>query len=903
MNATSKPALDLKILKRMFYDMISLGRYENAGKIAGISMFGGDSAIIVDLWQHLAFSGDASSVIRGKALGWLASVHYGRGERKESRQLLRRARQELQEVQHAYALAELDLTEAHQEFTGQIIELEGAMTNFVGICGSLLFYRGTIEAANRLRKVTDSAQLVPISLELSSEVESLAERSGANLIRDQARLNCIEAWYTLSDHSGKAINTALNVYGSLEKSDCFPLRQRAAQLAARIYAKLKDNEQAVFWARKCIEESRHCSNLIQPQAAFVFIECAFSHISGPGDARVKYAEAIEFIEVEVDNANHELALSMLNALMMTLTAAKAIFGVDCSEYLPEVTQYIESVKAQLSLEASQEASPLLLHAQAIQLYQQSKTDLDVSKAEEAIALLRKARRMRLAAKKHSEHARLHGLSGRIYHGIVDRYRTSEGYNDIDLVQKYLKLASQHYSYATEYFESCKISAEIAKWKQHEAWVLYDCWAIGDVSYSTVLEKLHQAQVYSDRVRTELTFLGGLNAIENKRRLGAIKATRSGFVIALHVATHEGMALSAWEWTQKAKARSLCDLLGSEILVPKELLAQIAADKEALSLYEFGRKQVQHLEETQNLSSISGQIELDKHVADMRQNPLLRSLLGLREGAPLSLSSMQQELKRLKRALGDRDIVLADWIFRGDEVWMLIVKENRQPSLDMLPITVAAVQEWAALHLQSSSEQESCIMTDNREEQHPMHELTPLVQLLVDNCQAEDVLILSPTEVLHSLPLHTLLVLSTGGRIPLIERNPIVYAASMTNFFQCCQKAQSAPQESLTKNFVEAYEDFAGYQFDIGEQNSVRKQMARMAEETGVEYHYGQDVVFDDFSRIAERSQMLFFLGHCDLETDDIRSQGLRLPMPVGNENGESSKNLSTPRRYLSRLLF
>lgn len=892
MDATSKPALNLNIMKRVFYEMMSLEKYSNAGKIASVSVFGEDSAVAIDLYRHLAFSGEATSVIKAKALGWLASLHNGRGENEESRKLLRQARQAFHETQHAYALAELDLTEAHQEFTGQIIELEEPVTKFVAICGDLLYYRGVIEATDNLRKIADKANLGPISLELSSQVESLAERTNANLIRDQARLNCIEAWYTLSDHSGKAINAALHLYESLGESDCFPLRQRAAQLAASIYAKLKDNEQAVSWARKCIEDSKRCSNLIQSRAALAFIECEFLDLSGPEDARGKYAEAMMFVKAEVGSANHGLALSMLNALMITLTAAKAISGVDCSEYVPEVTQFIDSVKSQLSLEASQEVSPLLLHAQAVQLYQQSKTSLDISMEEEAIVLLRKARRMRLAANEYSESARLHGLSGKIYHGIVSKFRTSEGYTDTDLVRKYLKLALQQYSYATKHFEICQVVAEIAKYKQHEAQVLYECWGFGDVSFNTVLEKLHHAQVYSDQVRTELTLLGGLNAIENKRRIGAIKATRSGFAIALHVATHEGMALPAWEWTQRAKARSLCDLLGSETLVPKELLAQIAANKEALGLYETARQRVQSHEETQSLSSITGQMELDEHVANMRQNPLLKTLLELREGAPLSLSSMQQALKRLKRPLRDRDIILADWIFRGDEIWMLIVRDNGEPTLDMLPITASAVEEWTTRHLQSSPEQDSCILTDNREEQHPMHKLTPLVQLLVNSCQAEDVLILSPTEMLHSIPLHALLVLCKGRQMSLIERNPIVYAASMTSFFQCCQKARdSAPREDLTKSFVEAYEDFPGYEFNLGEQKSIQKLMAQMAEETDGEYHSGEDVLFDDFSRIAERSQMLFFLGHCDLETDDIRSQGLRLPMPADYEDGESSKTL------------
>ena len=229
---------------------------------------------------------------------------------------------------------------------------------------------------------------------------------------------------------------------------------------------------------------------------------------------------------------------MLHALLTILASAKLLFGVDCSEYLPEVTQCIDSIKSQLHFEATQEVSPLLLHAQAIKLHQQSKSSFDILKEEEATVLVRKARKIRLKANELSAAAALNGFQGQIYH------RTSDGYTDVGLVRKYLRLASQQYSLAVGHFEVRKEVTEIAKCKQHEAGVLYESWGIEDVSHSVVLDKVHNAQVCSDRVRAELSVLEGLNAIENKRRLGAISTTRSGFAIALHMTTCEGMALCA-----------------------------------------------------------------------------------------------------------------------------------------------------------------------------------------------------------------------------------------------------------------------------------------------------------------------------------------------------------------------
>lgn len=234
--------------------------------------------------------------------------------------------------------------------------------------------------------------------------------------------------------------------------------------------------------------------------------------------------------------------------------------------------------------------------------------------------------------------------------------------------------------------------------------------------------------------------------------------------------------------------------------------------------------------------------------------------------------------------------------------MLTVKEIGEPMLEMLPITVTAIKEWTTLHMQSSAEHESCIMADERNEQHPMHELAPLIQALILKSQAEDILILSPTGILHSLPLHALAVACDEGQTSLIERHPIVYAASITAFVQCCRRARgNPPLGDLTKSFVEAYEDFAGYDFEPTEQAQVRDLMTELAQETGGESHHGQDVLWDDFSSIAERSRMLLFYGHCDLEADDIKSQGLRLPSPSTRESDESGEPLST--NYPTCLLF
>ena len=867
-----------------------LRKHAVAEKAATISAFGGDGASTIDLFRRLASDENTPSVSKAKTVAWLATPYFNREQNTESKQLFLEACHKLQHVDHAYALAKLELDEAYQTYTGQISEIEDAMNYFTEICSNLFFFRGLIDSTNRLRDLVDKAKLTQISLQMSALVESYAKNSGAWVVGLRARLDCVNAWNIQSDHGGNAINTAVEVYESLGNSDCFPLRQRAASLAAESYVKLKDSERAAFWSQKSMEESKHCSRLTQSSAAVLLIRCNFLNLLGPEDARQKYLATMKFVRAEIESGNQGIALSMLNVLQVTLASALKLFQVDCSEYLLEVSSCIESLQSRQSSKNEQNVSPLELHAQAVELIQQSKSTSDLLKEQEAIVLIRRAREIRLKHKEFSEAAVLHGLQGETYQRMAAKVRLRDGHMNLENVRKCLGWASEQYSLALGWWSVYRDSTEIARFNQKEAQVLYESWCIGDASSDKVLAKVLDGQVCSDRIRIELTALGGLDAIQNKRRVQAVVSTRSGFDITLHVTTHEGMAFQAWEWVQKAKARSLGDLLGSKVLLPKGLLAQIAADKEALEIYEHAREKSEDLKKSQSLSILDF-MEADEYMVKMRQNTLLKTLVNLREGRPLPLSDLQEELHHLKNSIGNRDLVLVDWLFRGNEVWMLTVKDMGEPSLEKLPITVKEMKEWTNINMQSNSEQESCIMTDERDERHPMHELTPLLQPLVSKTLAEDILILSPTEVLHSIPLHAITVICDGVHIPLIERHPIVYAASITTFVQCCRRARDeSPQKNLTKTFVDAYENLTGYDYQSTEQVQVQCLMTELAQKTGGESRSEQRVLWDDFSSIAENSSMLLFYGHCDLAAEDIESQGLRLPLLADQESGESGKH-------------
>ena len=81
----------------------------------------------------------------------------------------------------------------------------------------------------------------------------------------------------------------------------------------------------------------------------------------------------------------------------------------------------------------------------------------------------------------------------------------------------------------------------------------------------------------------------------------------------------------------------------------------------------------------------------------------------------------------------------------------------------------------------------------------MRELDRLVTPVVDAAKPGDLLIFSPTGFLFSLPLHALSVSRSNGSnymIHLIERNPVVYAPSISILQICLTKSRDNTQPNL-----------------------------------------------------------------------------------------------------------
>jgi CHAT domain-containing protein len=195
------------------------------------------------------------------------------------------------------------------------------------------------------------------------------------------------------------------------------------------------------------------------------------------------------------------------------------------------------------------------------------------------------------------------------------------------------------------------------------------------------------------------------------------------------------------------------------------------------------------------------VELQRLRKDMRREPVLERLFGLREGRPVS----NQDLHKIA-ATRKGKVVFVDWLTITSSIdhiprlYMLLWRNGDCKEIDLGTdhrVQCAAVKEFfqdKSLYLPDVEPTPLEYMNLDHlapKTEKPTNKLRPvlncfkLVKPLFDNPLVEpgDLLVLSPTEGFHNFPLHA--IQDEGGKIgPLILQHPVMYVPSLSVLHKC-----------------------------------------------------------------------------------------------------------------------
>ncbi|KAK2678706.1 hypothetical protein RAB80_003887 [Fusarium oxysporum f. sp. vasinfectum] len=131
-------------------------------------------------------------------------------------------------------------------------------------------------------------------------------------------------------------------------------------------------------------------------------------------------------------------------------------------------------------------------------------------------------------------------------------------------------------------------------------------------YAEALRYLEIGESISERLRRDLCSSSGLESLRQKQLLVASSTHDDIFNHALALTFALGDAEKMWRWTQRAKARALSDLVGSQLdFYTRQRPPNFVVDDQIVKLLEDEARLVRKLESAVSIDKISTSMELER----------------------------------------------------------------------------------------------------------------------------------------------------------------------------------------------------------------------------------------------------------------------------------------------------
>jgi hypothetical protein len=870
----------------MFKILLESGRLEDAWRIAlryrHIPNITDGDRLLQEVCDHPSIS----HILKAKALLSIAKYHELDEDPTKCHQLYASAKSLFEACDHAYGTISVDLALAYRKAIteGYTPACEKVMTGSIKFYETLDYPAGLLQALEKLLLLAEKCHHFDTIDNTRREIETISKRSGSYLLSIPSHIARIGTWKLRSGTEGKVIMAAKALYQELKKNDIVYLQGLAALHVSMAYYDIRDGDQALSWAEKTQAAWKGCRRIDQSHAACHVLRAKLL-LAGESQNTQPLVDLTErLVEIDLADSLDEEATLKLDALATHIFRVYGKFGGKELNLFQSLMNRIRALISRLPDRQARLRLAGLYQNSALPIVQEAEKEMDMHKYGEAIDILEEAFQLYKQESELALQAFTRQLQGVVGHSMFMKLLT----RDATSARNVLEYSIKWFRVAKEAFRAVNLVRQVIECSYWEALLNYDAWTVGWKSGVSVLELFYEVEYQYGILRGELSALRSLDAVSNKQRLTSNKHVRDIYRLSFQICLKEYQHSAAWAWIQSAKARSLSDLLGLGAFVPRTLLDRIRANDEAFRMFEADTALSKRIASAPSTEHFQARVDLEHLYSQMRGLPVLKELLDLREGTSVSLFDLQEQLSRPEFKPKQGVLVLVDWVFKQDEIYMFTVKASEDPTIDILPLNVSTVQEWVRQYLVNQSGHEQSIKMDDQHEGNALRQLDGLVLPLSSLSDPEDLLVFSPTGVLHSIPLHALHIWCEHKSVPVIERNPVVYCASVTSFFQCSQRAIDRPTREVSwRSILAVYEPEPGRSFDRLEKEE-QGNVYVLAENLSEVYHFdkllrGAEVARSAITDILQGSEMIIFHGHCDADENgnDILKQGLRLVGPDG----------------------
>ena len=818
------------------------------------------------LLQRLYDHQDVPQIVKAKAIGDLAEIAEESGDLATCFNLENTASHLFETFGHAHAALDIGVREVCRKMrhhgTDAKIDLEKEVDLFkVYVKGyeETDFVHGTHNAHCALLASIPNSFYFDFQLALVGVCQELAKQGGAKLLWFLHYAGALAQWLVHSGRAARIVEGANAIYEEIRSGDCKWLIGFISYITGQAYLQLHDLQNALHWTAICKSTWETCSPFDRAEAVTLDL-----HAKLRIDSDEKATEAIiqstdGEVEQNIKNGLIKQAVDQLDWIITIIFIPRHdARTVNWLERMESLVRRLPNTDADLKLAN-------LYQAHGVRLLDTFNQDPATSVEEEAVRMLE------MAIPLYLKHKRLYEAANtRQMHGMVI-YRMYQKSPTLQLLHN----SFEKFQIANDLFRTLDITSQISTSSYWCAFMAYQAWIKGWFDRENVLKLLTIAKNDRDQERIELSIFGGLKALSEKQTFGASTQVQYLFEMAMHVCVKWPiLPETLWQWVQKAKARSLSDILGLEVLVPKALLSEISEDNRMKDLFHRERTLLLAIKKADMTSRLSIRGELHSVQKQMREYPMLKATMDLRDGIPVSLAQLHDIAAAAASNSFSNHLVFVDWVFSEDCVYICTVKDQGMPLVNKCDITRHEIEAWKQTYLDLQDGRSMCIGIDGPEENspnHPFRQIDALVEPLLGVIDDLDLLICSVTGVLHSIPIHALWIKNS----PLIVWNPIVYTASMTTFAQCFHRAEQRKAEKGSTMMMAVYEPSPDTDFHPKEQQDVYDSIRDLAM-TKNAYHLVGRVERTIFEASIQSSTLFHFHGHCKLNKVVITDQSLVL---------------------------
>ncbi|KAK5746897.1 hypothetical protein LTR17_000528 [Elasticomyces elasticus] len=747
-----------------------------------------------------------------------------------------------------------------------------------------------LDCPNALRSVLHKSLDVALRLQdfdlqqsTERELRKLSEDTGTTLFWITGHVTHVSGYHLRSGYRDLVKNTILESYTELTQYRLPMTQGQAAYLLADIYIQQGDARGARHWASVCENEWNQCAEVTSSIGRLQKLRSEILVSSLQEASEAAEAAALQSLcDVHVDR---DLSSGLYAEAIQKLEIMLSHYHTNKTASRDTRLQRVQSLISRINLILSENTWTGSSLVKANSLQQQATYLISLGSYQthcyfeyEAIRTLEQA--LQTFFDGHNRMPSHALITTRMQLGIT-RFALFRKLSEADAKRHALAAAEEDFAACVPGWEALSISHQRTEAKYWIALVRYEARIRGWMTSTETLHSLLEAESGFDDRRKEISVSTELTAVEDKQHLAKDKHVRDIYRFAVQVCILDRDSVQAWDWIQKAKARSLSDMLGLGSLVPETLRADIENDDEARKLYEKEKTITQQIARSTEFQRFGLRLQLRDLQDQMIALPNLRTLLHLRYGGATNASQLANRCSHALPRYMNR-LVFVDWYVKGQEVFVFILRIGDDPVMQQLDISVDRIESWLARYMYTAEGRADFL---ERGEGHPkqaLRELDCLIRPLEDATKQGDTLVLSPTAPLDKVPLHALhisRVLSKGPprRVALIERNPVVYCSNMTTFIQCCERAAAKlTTMPSTSVFMAVYEAIDGHDLDVEEQETIYTATIESASKM-----YGTSLIGSQVTRTAlehtwQTADYIHFHGHCLMKPEAITDQALVL---------------------------